>query len=52
MQIGDKIDVRGPNGRLKYKGNGVFHIGIDKSSPPNVKKAKRIGMIAGILIKN
>ncbi|RNA09426.1 NADH-cytochrome b5 reductase 3-like [Brachionus plicatilis] len=40
MQIGDKIDVRGPNGRLKYQGNGVFSIGIDKSST-NVKQIKR-----------
>ncbi|CAF0931828.1 unnamed protein product [Brachionus calyciflorus] len=47
MQPGDKIEVRGPHGRLQYKGNGSFQISVDKKSPPIVKKAKRIGMIAG-----
>ena len=47
MQPGDKIEVRGPNGRLQYTGNGVFHISVDKKSPPIVKKVKRVGMIAG-----
>jgi len=47
MNPGDKIEVRGPNGRLKYKGNGVFEISVDKKTPPIVKKVKRVGMIAG-----
>ena len=47
MVPGDKIDVRGPSGRLQYKRNGVFEISIDKKTPPKVVKAKRVGMIAG-----
>lgn len=26
MKIGDTIDVRGPSGRITYKGHGVFHL--------------------------
>jgi cytochrome-b5 reductase len=47
LKPGDTIDVRGPSGRLQYKRNGVFEISIDKKTPPTVKKAKRVGMIAG-----
>lgn len=47
MKPGDTILVRGPSGRLQYKGNGTFEISVDKKTPPTVKKVKRIGMIAG-----
>ncbi|XP_005107465.1 NADH-cytochrome b5 reductase 3 isoform X2 [Aplysia californica] len=47
MAIGDYIDVRGPNGLLQYTGRGTFSIKPDKKSEPQVKKAKKIGMIAG-----
>jgi len=47
LNIGDTVEVRGPNGRLQYKGKGVFEIRTDKKSPPIVKKVKRVGMIAG-----
>lgn len=41
MKIGDTIDLRGPSGRLVYKGNGNFSIKILRKDPPaeyNVKK--------------
>jgi len=47
MNPGDTILVRGPSGRLQYKGNGVFEVRVDKKTPPTIKKVKRIGMIAG-----
>ena len=48
MSAGDKIDVRGPSGRLQYKRKGVFEISVDKKTPPKVVKVKRVGMIAGV----
>jgi len=47
MEIGDYMDFRGPNGLLVYTGPGEFGIRPDKKSPPAVKKAKKVGMIAG-----
>lgn len=47
MKPGDTISVRGPNGRLQYKGQGKFEISVDKKTPPTVKYVKKIGMIAG-----
>ncbi|XP_050408033.2 NADH-cytochrome b5 reductase 3 isoform X1 [Patella vulgata] len=47
MAIGDYIDVRGPNGLLKYEGKGVFKIKPEKKAEPETKVAKKIGMIAG-----
>ncbi|XP_064600681.1 NADH-cytochrome b5 reductase 3-like isoform X2 [Liolophura sinensis] len=47
MSIGDYIDVRGPNGLLKYSGKGTFSIRPDKKSPPRTVTAKKVGMIAG-----
>jgi cytochrome-b5 reductase len=47
MKPGDTISVRGPNGRLQYKGQGKFEISVDKKTPPTVKNVKKIGMIAG-----
>lgn len=47
LKIGDYMDVRGPNGLLVYNGRGEFAIRPDKKSEPAIKKAKRVGMIAG-----
>jgi cytochrome-b5 reductase len=47
MKLGDKIEVRGPSGRLQYKRNGTFEISVDKKTPPKVVNVKRVGMIAG-----
>merc|ERR1711962_624977 len=47
MDIGDYIDVRGPNGLLQYSAPGTFGIKADKKSEPQIKQAKKIGMIAG-----
>ncbi|XP_055365750.1 NADH-cytochrome b5 reductase 2 isoform X2 [Betta splendens] len=47
MAIGDRIDFRGPNGLLVYKGNGQFSIRPDKKSEPRIQTYKHIGMIAG-----
>ncbi|GFR58268.1 NADH-cytochrome b5 reductase [Elysia marginata] len=47
MDIGDYIDVRGPNGLLQYTGKGSFSIRPDKKAEPEVKTAKKVGMIAG-----
>ncbi|XP_060759293.1 NADH-cytochrome b5 reductase 3 [Neoarius graeffei] len=47
LRIGDTIDFRGPSGLLIYKGQGVFEIKPEKKSPPEVKTAKHLGMIAG-----
>nr|XP_006812541.1 PREDICTED: NADH-cytochrome b5 reductase 3-like [Saccoglossus kowalevskii] len=47
MPIGDYIDVRGPSGLLTYASPGVFAIRPDKKSPPELKKTKKLGMIAG-----
>lgn len=46
MDIGDSIDVRGPNGHLTYLGKGKFKI-TDSSKPPKFMDCKQLGMIAG-----
>jgi cytochrome-b5 reductase len=47
MEIGDYIDVRGPNGLLVYEDCGTFAIKPDKKSDPVKKTVKKVGMIAG-----
>lgn len=47
MNVGQSIDFRGPNGLLQYQGRGKFAIKPDKKSPPRIKEAKSVGMIAG-----
>ena len=47
LNIGDTIDVRGPNGLIIYNGLGKFAIKPDKKSPPKIVEAKKISMIAG-----
>ncbi|KAG8229798.1 hypothetical protein J437_LFUL005879 [Ladona fulva] len=47
MKIGETIDVRGPSGKLKYQGQGVFSIRKDIKLPPVILKMKKVAMIAG-----
>ncbi|CAH8509638.1 unnamed protein product [Schistosoma turkestanicum] len=47
LPINGFIDVRGPAGKLEYKGCGLFHIKSDLRSPPNPVKVKRVNMICG-----
>lgn len=47
LKIGDKIDVRGPTGRMNYKRNGIFHLKFDRTSPLTTLNVKNLGMIAG-----
>lgn len=47
LEIGECIDVRGPNGLLTYHGAGEFHIRPDKKSEPAKHKVKKVGLIAG-----
>jgi len=47
LNIGDTIDIRGPNGLLVYEGRGRFNVRTSKKDPPTKKIAKRIGLIAG-----
>ena len=47
LKIGDKVKVKGPTGRIQYKGNGKFAIRKDKKSEPVMYQFERIGLIAG-----
>jgi cytochrome-b5 reductase len=47
MDIGDYMDVRGPNGLLVYGGKGNFSIKPDKKSPAVTRSTKKVAMIAG-----
>ncbi|XP_044729780.1 NADH-cytochrome b5 reductase 2 [Chrysoperla carnea] len=47
MKIGDKIDVRGPSGRLQYLGNGKFSIKKLRKDPPQEVQVNKLAMIAG-----
>ncbi|CAG2166948.1 unnamed protein product [Oppiella nova] len=47
MKIGDKMQIRGPNGLLEYKGRGKLSVKPDKKKPPVLQDYKKIGMIAG-----
>lgn len=47
LNIGDTVDVRGPSGRLKYRGNGKFEIKGSGSDPPSTIMAEKLVMIAG-----
>lgn len=50
LKIGDTIDVRGPSGRLVYEGNGKFAIKKLRKDPPTKVIAKKLNMIAGLII--
>ncbi|KAF5294635.1 hypothetical protein FQA39_LY02767 [Lamprigera yunnana] len=47
LKLGDKIDVRGPSGRLNYLGNGKFSIKKLRKDPAEMVTASKVGMIAG-----
>ena len=49
LKIGESFKFKGPNGRLRYKGNGEFDIKQLKSQGGEIvtKKYRNIGMIAG-----
>uniref|UniRef100_A0A8C9U5I0 NADH-cytochrome b5 reductase n=1 Tax=Scleropages formosus TaxID=113540 RepID=A0A8C9U5I0_SCLFO len=47
LSIGDRVDFRGPNGLLVYKGKGKFAIRPDKKTEPAISNFKHVGMIAG-----
>ena len=47
MTIGDKIDFRGPSGKLEYLGYGAFSIQVKSKEPPVQVHAKKLSMIAG-----
>lgn len=47
LDIGDYVDVRGPNGLLQYTDKGTISVKADKKSEPEIKAVKKIGMIAG-----
>jgi len=47
MKFGDKIDVRGPSGRLVYLGKGKFAIKVLRKEPPTDVSVKKLAMIAG-----
>ncbi|CAB3360041.1 Hypothetical predicted protein [Cloeon dipterum] len=47
MKIGDKIDVKGPVGRLVYEGRGKFAIKPSPRGAPETHVAKKLSMIAG-----
>lgn len=44
---GDTVDFRGPSGLITYEGNGKFLVRPEKKAHPNVRKVKKVGMIAG-----
>ncbi|XP_038205346.1 LOW QUALITY PROTEIN: NADH-cytochrome b5 reductase 1 [Arvicola amphibius] len=49
LKIGDVVEFRGPSGLLSYagKGHGLFTFQPNKKSPPELRVAKKLGMIAG-----
>ncbi|XP_015184977.1 PREDICTED: NADH-cytochrome b5 reductase 3 isoform X2 [Polistes dominula] len=47
MKLGDTIDIRGPSGRLVYKGCGKFSIKLLRKDPPIDYDVKKIVMLAG-----
>uniref|UniRef100_A0A0C9R8G9 NADH-cytochrome b5 reductase n=1 Tax=Fopius arisanus TaxID=64838 RepID=A0A0C9R8G9_9HYME len=47
MKIGDTIAVKGPSGRLVYKGRGNFAIRMLRKEPPVEHHVKKAVMIAG-----
>ncbi|OQV18334.1 NADH-cytochrome b5 reductase 2 [Hypsibius exemplaris] len=47
LELGQTIDVRGPNGLLEYQGKGKMAIKAAKKSISKVSSVKRVGMIAG-----
>lgn len=46
LKVGDSIDIKGPTGRLVYKGMGKAVI-TDFGEAPKVKNVKRVFLIGG-----
>ena len=47
LALGDTIDVRGPKGKLDYKGRGTFAIQAKMGQPAKMVTANKVGMVAG-----
>lgn len=47
LKIGDTIEVRGPSGRLQYKGHGTFSVKKLRKDPPQAVTVNKVSMIAG-----
>ena len=47
MELGNQIDIRGPNGLLVYEGCGRFAVKPDKKTPPTIRNRRKVGLIAG-----
>ncbi|EDO39808.1 predicted protein [Nematostella vectensis] len=47
LKIGDTVDIRGPAGKLIYKGRGTISIKESIRKPEQLRKAKFLGLIAG-----
>ncbi|XP_014281123.1 NADH-cytochrome b5 reductase 3 isoform X1 [Halyomorpha halys] len=47
LEIGSTVDVRGPSGRMKYLGRGVFSMKILRKDPAYTVKVNKVSMIAG-----
>lgn len=45
LNIGDNVDIRGPIGRIEYKGHGSFF--VTSTTGSETKKTTQIGMICG-----
>ncbi|RWS30200.1 NADH-cytochrome b5 reductase 3-like isoform X1 [Leptotrombidium deliense] len=47
MAVGDEMVIRGPNGLINYLRKGQFAVKKNKTSAPEMKYYKNVGMIAG-----
>ncbi|KAK3749406.1 hypothetical protein QZH41_015871, partial [Actinostola sp. cb2023] len=47
LRLGDTVDIRGPAGKLVYKGRGEIGIKESLRKPEVIRRAKNLGLIAG-----
>jgi len=47
LKIGDKIKVRGPAGKIQYKGKGKFAIKKENKGEPIMYEFNKLGLVAG-----
>ncbi|XP_031563885.1 NADH-cytochrome b5 reductase 3-like [Actinia tenebrosa] len=47
LKLGDTVDIRGPAGKLVYKGRGTIAIKESQRKPEIIRKAKHLGLISG-----
>jgi len=47
LKIGDKMEFRGPEGLIVYKGNGFFEVRKNKKDAPVLRHFEEVGLIAG-----